>query len=436
MLILIEELPVEIMGTNVLGYLYLQDIVMLERACGSKTSHQLFLNMIPYCFPVTLPIKKYNIREALDWFVNRRCKLSSLTIKLPGDNPCLHVKNLQVEYFDLHIKSSITLESLQPLLDNNIAHQIKSIDITENQNREVIEQLSNITWNVTKLSLTNSTNFKTWLSAATLTRWKLTEINLSGWKITTTLIMLIVQTCTELTTMKLYCDNIDDSAVIAIAQHCPQLETLHLTSRKLTSLSLLSLSERGLPIKQLDIPNIPNIPTADIARRCSHALSCIRHQRTIDFHMNFQDANILIPYLTGLTSVYLNYIDDSYLPLLAQHCHKLTKIEVYMSVRRCPVVDILSLCRANPLLQEIICYERIRITDTILIELLYACPHLHTLVLLNENTITDTGILALSEHCPQLQELVICKANKVTEMAVSQLLQRCHKLTRLVVSNA
>ena len=97
----IEELPVELVGTNVLGYLSLQDIVMLERACGSKTSHQLFLDMIPYCTPVELSNNQHNNTEALAWFVNRQCKLSSLTIILPGDNPCLHVKNLQVEYFDL-----------------------------------------------------------------------------------------------------------------------------------------------------------------------------------------------------------------------------------------------------------------------------------------------------------------------------------------------
>ena len=48
MLSLIENLPMELVGTNVLGYLYLKDIVMLERACGSKTSHQLFLDMIPF----------------------------------------------------------------------------------------------------------------------------------------------------------------------------------------------------------------------------------------------------------------------------------------------------------------------------------------------------------------------------------------------------
>ena len=108
-----ENLPVELVGTNVLGYLYLKDIVMLERACGSKTSHQLFLDMIPFYTPVVLPNNQHNNRAALNWFVNRRCKLSSLTIMLPGDNPCLHVKNLQVEYFDLQIYSSITIESLK-----------------------------------------------------------------------------------------------------------------------------------------------------------------------------------------------------------------------------------------------------------------------------------------------------------------------------------
>ena len=35
---LLEDLSVELMGVNVLGYLSLKDIIMLERACGSKKS--------------------------------------------------------------------------------------------------------------------------------------------------------------------------------------------------------------------------------------------------------------------------------------------------------------------------------------------------------------------------------------------------------------
>ena len=55
-----ENLPVELVGTNVLGMLDIRDIVMLERACGSKASHQHFINMIPYCPPVLIPLKKHD----------------------------------------------------------------------------------------------------------------------------------------------------------------------------------------------------------------------------------------------------------------------------------------------------------------------------------------------------------------------------------------
>ena len=130
--------------------------------------------------------------------------------------------------------------------------------------------------------------------------------------------------------------------------------------------------------------------------------------------------------MTGLTSVYLSC--DSYIHLLTQHCHKLTKITVD------EYSDILSLCLANPLLQELH-YCSFGITDTALIELIHACPHIHTLCLPNSHTITDTGILALSEHCPQLQELDIYNCHEVTEAAVLLLLQRCHKLNKLLISS-
>ena len=151
-----------------------------------------------------------------------------------------------------------------------------------------------------------------------------------------------------MTSIKLYSDSIDDAAVIAIAQHCPKLETLLLRSSNITWTSLLALSERGLPLKELDIIPIPNIPTADIARRCSHALSCIRHLNTDNLHQNGQDTSILIPYMTGLTRVDLNNYSRSYIPLLTQHCHKLTEIKVYGSSYS--LADILSLCYANSLL--------------------------------------------------------------------------------------
>ena len=201
--------------------------------------------------------------------------------------------------------------------------------------------------------------------------------------------------------------------MIAIAQHYPKLETLVINFSKITYLSVLALSERGLPLKELDIVPLPSIPTADIARRCSHALSCIRHLTTDNFLRNGQDASILIPCMTGLTSVYINYNWNFYVQLLSQHCHKLTTVEADRNY-----------------------YSTGDISDTALIELIHACPQLHTLCILYETDITDIGILALSEHCPQLQMLRINECYKVTETAVLQILQRCRKLTTLEVSSS
>ena len=43
MLNLIEHLPVELVGTKVLAYLFIRDIVKLERACDSKKTHNMRL---------------------------------------------------------------------------------------------------------------------------------------------------------------------------------------------------------------------------------------------------------------------------------------------------------------------------------------------------------------------------------------------------------
>ena len=433
MLSLLEDLPVELVGTNVFGYLSLKDIVMLERACGSKKSHQAFMEQIPHSPSVELSYKNHKNVSALSWCTKRQCKLRFLTISLPDDNPALHVKKLQLDYLDLDINSTITIESLNPLLESKKGCKISSITVKGIQNREVMEQLSACTGNVKQLTIRYSKNCMDWLTADILSRWKLNEINLIGITGATPLVSVIIQTCIELTRIKLYSYNIDDAAVIAIAQHCPKLETLLLRSSNITWTFLLALSERGLPLEELDIVSIPNIPTVDIARCCSHALSCIRYFSTSNFHQNGQDATILIPYMAGLNSLFLQKYCDSYIPLLTQHCHKLTKIAVYNS--NYSVTDILSLCHANPLLSKVAINASIYFTETALIELIHACPHLHTLDLSYETDITDTSILALSEHCHQLQWLDVSNCTKVTEAAVLQLLQRCYKLTRLYISS-
>ena len=434
LLSLIEKLPVDLVGTQVLGCLDVRDIVRLERACGSKTSHQLFFSLILYSPPVVLHSSKHNNLLSLEWFRKRRCRLENLTISLPEINPGLHVQNIPMNSIDLTIESDVTLVNYKHLLDNNTINLVRYIDIQEYQNKEVMEQLSLCTRNVESLCIFIS-RYNNYLTVDILSRWKLKRIHLYGNVLRLTFITLIVQTCTELTIINLDGSMVDDTIVIAVAQHCTKLEKLELPTRcKITYKSLITLSECGLPLKELDTVFIPNIPTADIARRCRHALSCIRHLNTNVLHQKGQDAKIVIPYLTELNTVLLNYYFHSYIPLLTQHCTKLTTIKFYNGNYH--VEHILSLCYTNPLLQVLTCLYRAPIANDILIELIHACPHIHTLHLPYETNIIDAGILTLSEHCPQLRELLINQSQEVTEVAVLQLLQCCRKLTRLEVSSS
>ena len=430
-----ENLPVEFVGTKVMGLLVVKDIVMLERACGSKASHQHFMNMILYSPPVVLPYEIHDNISSLEWFATKSCKLHSLTIYLPSNNAFFYIKNLQVDSIDLRIESDIDIQHCQPLFESDLRYKVKSIDVTAAVvDKEVMEQLSIFTENIIKLQV--EIDNSNWLTVDILSRWKLKEIILVGTVVNKVFITLIAQTCTELTSLSLNISStlLDDFVMNIVAQHCTKLEKLKFSYLcTIRYHSLIALSERGLPLEELAIPSIPNIPTADIARHCSHALSCIRHLNTCDLYNNDQDATILIPYMKGLTRVDLDYYCDSYIPMLTQHCHKLTEINV--DNRDCHVSDILSLCRANPLLQELI-YWNSGFTDIALIELLHACPNLHTLDLPNETNITDIGILALSEHCAKLQCLIIYSSPQVTEAAVLQLLQRCRKLTTLEVSRS
>ena len=426
------NLPVEVLGVNVLGYLSLRDIVMLERASGSKKSYQQFLRVIPFCLPVVFSSSKHTILSSLKWFTKTQCKIYLLDACFLVDNPGDYVNNLQVEYFDLHIDldHGTRIETIKRILES-IGHRIRNVYIENKPDVEVIEQLSVYTRNVKQLNIRNSNNCMDWLSINVLKRWNLTEINFERSPIILYFVSLIVQTCSELTSIKLSSNNIDDVIVNAIVQHCPKLETLHIFSRSITYTSLLTLSEHAFLLKELDIRPMPSIPDVDTVERCKFALLRLSHINTNFSKLSYLIAPVVLSYVTGLTSVEIHH--NLYIPKLMQYCNNITTIKVN---GWCYFADIFLLCQANPLLQELSYISKAKFTDTTLIELIHACPYLHTLYLPYETDITDIGILALSEHCPQLQVLTIYKCQKVTETSVLQLLQRCCKLTRLEISSS
>ena len=432
---IIEKLPIDIVGYSTLSYLGLCDIVRLERACCSKTSHQLLLDLILYVPPVILSENKHSEIKALEWFASRRCKIGLLDIAIPGDNPCFHVENLQVDQLDINFNANTTMDYCKDLFESNLVHSVRRMTFYGSQVEGVMEQLSLFTGNIETIQLKMSYKCYLWLNKDILSRWKLKELNICSIELNGFWMSNLLQNCTELISIELSCNTVTDDVVMAITQHCPKLKNLTLDNIRITYKALLALSENSLSLEELNILSIPNIPTADIAKRCSHALSCIRHLST--YNLIDLDCNILIPYLTGLTSIDLdNRISQLYIPVLAQHCKKLKTLELYSD--HCSIQDMLPLCHTNTIsnLRLFDCLNVCVITDTVLIELIHACPHLRTLYLLNKFTITDISILALSENCPQLHWLEISRCHKVTEAAVLQLLQRCHNLTRLEISSS
>ena len=114
---ILDDLPVDLVSNNVMNLLEIKDIVILERACGSKASYQHFMNMIPFCPPIELPLKKHSDISTLNWFARRNCKLHSLRIVIPDNN---HIQNLRIARLDLYLQSIITINHFKYVFQNHI----------------------------------------------------------------------------------------------------------------------------------------------------------------------------------------------------------------------------------------------------------------------------------------------------------------------------
>ena len=434
---LIENLSLDLACVHVLSCLELKDLVRFERASANNHQSKLLLqSLLPHCLPVR--IRQYEIiSKVLSWLEKAKCPIYSVMIRFPS--PFLNSK-IVVRNYHLYLSGIIYEDDIEQLIQNEINMKITKLKISYVDNIQILEQLAVHIPNVKKLCIQNfksTWSTEVWLTNKLLNNWNLSDLTVRY--ITTDRINAISSHLHNLTYLELlYTDfNLsDDTTIIAILQACPQLIELHLCRGDYTYHTLLAISNRAISLKILDIPIIPIIPTADIAKQCSHALSCIRQLGTTMYiHGSKDNVEYCIPYLTGLNVLVIDIpLFSNILPLLTQYCHNIHHIVV--KTMHISANELLTLLCSNPYLKILRSHCRISmgITDTSLIQLVHACPHLHILRLSEETTITDIRILAISVHCTQLKELDIGNSKKVTETAILQLLQHCRQLRELSVS--
>ena len=307
----------------------------------------------------------------------------------------------------MNLSRTIDKDDIKELDQKEISMKITELTVSFMSNIETLEQLAIYIPNVKRLSIYNFICNK-WLTNTLLSHWNLYKLSLDC--IITERMHTIAPYLQNLTSFDLITSDLhrpNDTTVVAILQACPKLTELNLYCGKYTYKTLLYISDSVILFEKLFIPNIPSIPSIDIAMHCSHALSCIQKLECKIFH-TFEEAEFCIPFLTNLNTLELNFnIDSALLPLLIQHCHNIQHLRV--SSLNISIQDILALLHRNLDLKEFsinLVNSNLGLTDTILIKLIHACPHLHTLYLPHETDITNIGILALSEHCPQV---IICQ---------------------------
>ena len=229
------------------------------------------------------------------------------------------------------------------------------------------------------------------------------------------------------------CQQLTDQSVIALAQHCSRLKKLKLSWCKLTVASLIALSERGLPLQELDIPRIP-IPSAEIAAQCVHALSRIRDLYTIGY-VSAENIHYALQYMTGLRQLCLYSAEDHLLVphlLQGQFCAGLESL-IIMPLSNITPQQLCELVAGCSNLLKLLIRKYTCNSDTVLVELARSCPHLQEITMSSSSEVTEECVLALAVHCRQLREIHI-PFTIVNEETVRQLTQHCRRLTKLHVT--
>ena len=119
---IMENLPCDLVGNHVFGFLRFKDLVHLENASASHISRQIFLNIIPHCPPVDIDWFCDTPSDCVLWFAKKKCRMFRLKLTLTSKT--ILDENLLVENCNISIKGSLTVKHCRILNNAKIAQKV------------------------------------------------------------------------------------------------------------------------------------------------------------------------------------------------------------------------------------------------------------------------------------------------------------------------
>ena len=461
----LTQIPCEVLGEKMFGFLELIDIIQLENAAASQKSQQLLRAILPYCPPI-ITSKQFEFkRESIKWLIMRRTRVEHVKIAVKALSE-IDFEHSALDNIEVCLNKYTTLKDLEPLESVSLRQRASFVNIEDDQDPAVMEVLFSLLTNSSVREFVISSRTPGFPLVNTITEYcpYLEKLSLNlmsdlsehtnilqsiarNWPHLRCLVInklnyttsteadadltVFAEKCPQLEELSLNCREITDQSVIALAQHCSRLKMLRLKCKNSTPASLIALSERGLPLEELGVPRIP-IPSAEIAAQCAHALSRICY--LVSYRSNYSH----VQYMTRLRQLCFYSSEDHLLApnvllqLQRQCCAGLEGFIVGSgsSITAQQLCELLKWCPQlhTFLVDNLTCNSN---SNTVLLELARSCPHLQKVTLCSSE-VTEEGVLALAAHCRQLRVIDIGRTPFTME-TVRQLAQHCRRLTELHV---
>lgn len=351
------SLPLEIFRSSVVPFLFLKDVIKLDKATQCHQLRELLMQRLAGSIVENNNIHKRITNRAVDWLLRR---------------------NVFLTHISFH--SEVVEDTVEEL--GSLAGCLRSVFFLS----------------CTHLSV------QCILSFVAQCR-HLEVVNLMNVAVRSEqLFVEIPRMCPELREFSGNFSHISDATMISLAKHCPRLRKLLFRKNgAVTSAGLVALSQNCHELLYLHINGknrIADNAVCSLAEHCTQLTSL-----TLEDCNGITDASIGVlatkcVSLTDLSLYGCSQISDVGVQHIALHCRNVTSLDLgcRKEVTDASIVTLAQYCTQIVTLNLYDCHL---ITDAALIAIAHNCPHLEQLICLRCYHITAESFIALVHYCPK-----------------------------------